>query len=258
MRVVTIEEVLTASEEQSAALIEQDAVARPHRGGGPCLWLRDRGIPRSLFRLVVRRDELDEQWTYDGELDDGARRPSPPGERSLGLRRHRIACRLVASAPGELAPTGIGDTDERVVWLYDWWFKVDGNIRRGLAAAGEHAEALRDEALAPCCSLWMRPLQQERRSLHVAIFADQDRADAAFAHPATARLWRRLNPEIVHDRSLRVLGCDIAFCSGGKIEAIEDFSIERDPPVLAPEATPYGGPRPSELDGSPASPDRAG
>lgn len=102
----------------------------------------------------------------------------------------------------------------------DYFFKPDGDVAEGMAAAAELVEFFNDGVPEVQLSLWLKGRENPLHHYHITVFDSPEALECIRESQAIERFVRRLYPHI--DQSTFISpGCDVWLASGKGVESIE-------------------------------------
>jgi len=102
----------------------------------------------------------------------------------------------------------------------EWYFKEDGDVDEGLAAAAEYVASMRANNPQLELSLWLQDHDNPLHFFHVSVFASQEAAERERQSEATRRFTNRLYPEIHLDETFTHPECAVVLSSGAQLEPV--------------------------------------
>lgn len=102
----------------------------------------------------------------------------------------------------------------------DYYFKPDGDIAEGKAAAAELVEYFNNEVPAVQLSLWLEAAENPLHHYHVTVFDDAEAVQPLRDSEAIQRFTDRLYPHIDHS-SFIAPGCEVWLATGKGVAAVE-------------------------------------
>ncbi|NIR27902.1 MAG: hypothetical protein GWN84_00915 [Gammaproteobacteria bacterium] len=101
----------------------------------------------------------------------------------------------------------------------DYFFKPDGDVAEGKAAAADLVEYFNKEVPEVQLSLWLESEENPLHHYHITVFDDADVAERVRASDAIARFVKRLFPHIDHSTYVSP-GCAVWLADGRGVKAI--------------------------------------
>jgi quinol monooxygenase YgiN len=107
-----------------------------------------------------------------------------------------------------------------VTIVNEWFFKEDGDIDEGLAAAADYVAYMKTNNPGLELSLWLQDHNNPLHFFHVSVFASQEVAERERKSEGTKRFTDRLYPEIHLDETFTQPECDVVLSSGAQLESV--------------------------------------
>ena len=106
-----------------------------------------------------------------------------------------------------------------VTIVNDYFFKPDGDIEEGKAAAAELVEYFRADVPEVELSLWLEAQQNPLHHYHITVFSDADVIPKVRDSEAIRRFTQRLYPHI-DDSTFISPACDVWLADGQGVEPV--------------------------------------
>lgn len=101
----------------------------------------------------------------------------------------------------------------------DYFFKPDGDIEGGKAAAAELLEAFKQEFPEVQLSLWLASTENPLHHYHITVFDNEEVVERVKKCKAIEKFVERLFPHIDHSTYISPL-CDVWLCDGHGIKPV--------------------------------------
>jgi hypothetical protein len=104
-----------------------------------------------------------------------------------------------------------------VTIVNDYFFKPDGNIAEGKAAAAELVKYFKSEVPDVQLSLWLESRENPLHHYHITVFAEFDTVERVKESKAIKRFVDRLYPHIDHSTFISP-ACDVWLADGSGVK----------------------------------------
>jgi len=101
----------------------------------------------------------------------------------------------------------------------DYFFKPDGNLAEGKAAAADLVAYFNEEVPAVQLSLWLASRENPLHHYHITVFDDAEAVERVKKSDAIKKFVERLFPQIDHSTYIAP-GCDVWLADGKGVETV--------------------------------------
>lgn len=106
-----------------------------------------------------------------------------------------------------------------VTIVNDYFFKPDGDVEEGKAAAAELVRYFEEEVSEVQLSLWLESTENPLHHYHITVFDNTGTIEKVRASPAIKRFTDRLYPHIDHSTFISP-ACDVWLAAGTGMPAV--------------------------------------
>ncbi len=110
-----------------------------------------------------------------------------------------------------------------VTIVNDYFFKPDGNVAEGKAAAAELVKYFKAEVPEVQLSLWLESRENPLHHYHITVFAEFDTVERVKESEAIKRFVDRLYPHIDHSTFISP-ACDVWLADGSGVKAVDNHT----------------------------------